>query len=153
MKVSSFSWLNYLINKYTRYVYLFLFVSSLCFPFNPPHNISNLINRFHLPEIAYPISYFLIVFFFILLVSKFSVPSLSINPLFWDIEKQEVRGDGWSIDLRNIEYELHLKILGTINEKSIWKIRITKPVHKSYNLLLNFAEKKEFVNILQAFKS
>lgn len=153
MEIPFIKWSAYLMRKYLRYVYLFFFLLSLCFPFNPPHNTFNLIENFHLPSIAYPISYIFILIFFILLVSNFSVPPTPSGTIIISENKYELKGDDWNIPISNISGHLHLRVLNYEGEKSIWILTVKHPSKKELNLIMTKVEKKKLEGILRAYKT
>ena len=154
MEIETINWRQYLIKKYARYLYLFLFILSICFPFIPPHSSANLIDNFHLPDSFYPIAYVSAFVFFILLISKFSTPKLKISSLTIDKAKKTLSySNSESFKLAGIEYELTMRNLDEIHGRMIWQMEIKKPIHRTFNLLLDTDDRIELEQLLNELES
>ena len=154
MKIQRINYLTFVLNKYKSYTFLFLFILSLCFPFNPPHNTFNLIENFHLPEIAYPISYVAIGITFILFVSSFGYKLTRTSEMNLNLNSRTLKVDGTELNLKgNFSYQLFLKSQDRYEDKNIWTLSLNSPISQTFNILLTHQEKQNLQESLNTWKT
>lgn len=154
MKIEHINWLNFLIDKYKSYFFIFLFILTLCFPFNPPHSTNNLIQLFHLPDSAYPISYVMIFVMLIVLIVSFNIKFNKPKQLNWNFDERTVQLEETEFSLTgNFDYSLNIKSQNRLKERNIWELTIKSPIRRTFNILLTHQEKQDFQVQLDNWKT
>tara|TARA_R110002012_G_scaffold85496_1_gene213196 strand:- start:55457 stop:55951 length:495 start_codon:yes stop_codon:yes gene_type:complete len=148
METEHINWLTFQLDKYKSYFVLAALLLSICFPFSPPHNTFNLIENFHLPEIAYPISYVAIGIMFLLFMGSFKVSFTQTSKLSWNLNERTLTVGQSTYAIPSIQSPLILKSMDKYQDKDIWEVKLSQPIKRTFNIPLTRDQKELLQNML-----